>query len=1016
MDIRNYFTPKNGNKRKRDNDGEDDDDFQVTKKKAVKKKSKKGGVIFDSDSDSDDAKTSSKNSAKPLSKTNGSSFKKQCTLQLKKTPSPVKRKEIDVASFFGSSPVQRSNKRTGKDGDQKRVTPKPSVPMELEDHSDEDFQETLEKLDKKNTVSRKNESAASKLANKMRTAKVLAPETPETEPQRRSPRKHIKQETPTKSKKAKAEEVEKAVKKEQTKASPKIEIKHKPVLKESNPKATVQTNKDGGDSAEKKRGGPSYRSYLQREGPRFLGAREFPKGEEGCLEGLSFVFTGVIEYFDKDELKFHIEKLEGAIRTSISKKTSYVIIGREPGEAKTQKAEDLKIKTLDEEGLYKLISSRPGKKKSPPPKTTDSKPAKLPVNVAKPSASSNLKDDSRIKGEEKKTSLTDQFSWTPKSSNTQSQESDSQGSGAYSQESLGRPGPQDVKTEGKSLGSPQMWVDKYKPNSSKQIIGQQGPKSNAKKLTVWLERWQDNNFGTNKERAKFNRDEGFAFKGALLSGPPGVGKTTTAQVVCKELGFTYFELNASDARNKKTLQETVSEYLDNTVLGSFFVAKSKAQDHHNHCLIMDEVDGMSGNEDRGGIQELIQLIKGSRVPVICICNDRSHPKIRSLCNYCFDLRFQRPRLPQIKGAMLSVAFKEGVKIPPQVVENMIMASNQDVRQVLHNMSMWAAGQRSEKTHNETKTGGEPEAVKKDLKMGAWDVVRQVFSSSPEKEKMTFNDKVGLFFHDYSIAPLFVQENYTSVIPHKAKGDIKKHLDLLSKTADSIAMGDLVDRHIRGSMAWKLLPLQAVFASVLPGEYMRGHMGGMINFPSWLGKNSSRGKSHRLLQELQTHMRMSASSSLQSINQEYLPQLRKRLTDPLLVLGSDGTTEVVDLLNSYDLTREDFDNILELTQYSGFKEPMKSVPPKVKAAFTRAFNKSSHLNPYGIDIGTKPKSRKGPPVGFEDQDEIEGDTQEEEEEDDMAAVAKLKVKAKNQPDKTKKGKGPVKGKGTRKGAK
>jgi replication factor C subunit 1 len=62
---------------------------------------------------------------------------------------------------------------------------------------------------------------------------------------------------------------------------------------------------------------------------------------------------------------------------------------------------------------------------------------------------------------------------------------------------------------------------------------------------------------------------------------------------------------------------------------------------------MDEVDGMAGNEDRGGIQELIQLIKSSRVPVICMCNDRHHPKIRSLTNYCFDLQFSRPNAKQI---------------------------------------------------------------------------------------------------------------------------------------------------------------------------------------------------------------------------------------------------------------------------------------------------------------------------------------------------------------------------------
>lgn len=63
---------------------------------------------------------------------------------------------------------------------------------------------------------------------------------------------------------------------------------------------------------------------------------------------------------------------------------------------------------------------------------------------------------------------------------------------------------------------------------------------------------------------------------------------------------------------------------------------------------MDEVDGMAGNEDRGGVQELIQLIKQSRVPIICMCNDRNHPKIRSLANYCFDLRFSKPRAEQIK--------------------------------------------------------------------------------------------------------------------------------------------------------------------------------------------------------------------------------------------------------------------------------------------------------------------------------------------------------------------------------
>lgn len=63
---------------------------------------------------------------------------------------------------------------------------------------------------------------------------------------------------------------------------------------------------------------------------------------------------------------------------------------------------------------------------------------------------------------------------------------------------------------------------------------------------------------------------------------------------------------------------------------------------------MDEVDGMAGNEDRGGIQELIQLIKHTSIPIICMCNDRNHQKMRSLVNYCYDLKFTPPRPEQLK--------------------------------------------------------------------------------------------------------------------------------------------------------------------------------------------------------------------------------------------------------------------------------------------------------------------------------------------------------------------------------
>lgn len=68
------------------------------------------------------------------------------------------------------------------------------------------------------------------------------------------------------------------------------------------------------------------------------------------------------------------------------------------------------------------------------------------------------------------------------------------------------------------------------------------------------------------------------------------------------------------------------------------------------------------------------------------------------------------------------------------------------------------------------------------------------------------------------------------------------------------MSDMVDAKMRGSNNWGLLETQAFFASVFPGHYMEGHIGGQIDFPAWLGKNSKKTKFHRLLNEVQSHTR------------------------------------------------------------------------------------------------------------------------------------------------------------------
>ena len=296
------------------------------------------------------------------------------------------------------------------------------------------------------------------------------------------------------------------------------------------------------------------------------------------------------------------------------------------------------------------------------------------------------------------------------------------------------------------------WVDKYRPQDLKSLAGQNTDKSPARKLLHWLKEWGHNNLGLNglMKKPKPNpfaaQHDGTAFKAALLSGPPGIGKTSAAVICCRELGLKYVEMNASDARNKKLLSEKTAQLIGSRQMDEFFSGEKPNNNPHEvtHVLIMDEVDGMSGNQDRGGVAEVIQMIKETKIPVICICNDRMHPKIRSLANHCFDLRFQRPRSEQIKARLMTIIAREKLKISNDVLNDLMEASNHDIRQCIYSLQLIAAG-----------ASGVIE--KKDISVNIFEAAKKILSNDTDMAT-----KQEMFFSDYSIMPLFIQENYPNV--------------------------------------------------------------------------------------------------------------------------------------------------------------------------------------------------------------------------------------------------------------
>lgn len=255
--------------------------------------------------------------------------------------------------------------------------------------------------------------------------------------------------------------------------------------------------------------------------------------------------------------------------------------------------------------------------------------------------------------------------------------------------------------------------------------------------------------------------------------------------------------------------------------------------------------------------------------------------------------------------------------------------------------------------------------------------------------MSFYDKCDLFFHDYSMGPLFVQENYLRVKPTNSKCILEN----VAKAADSLSVGDLVEKRIRSNMAWSMLPTQAVFSSVLPGEYMSGVITSQIHFPAFLGKISRSNKRKRMAQEIHDHTRAVTSGSRLSVRLDYAQFLVQAIVTPLKEKGLEGVTDALEVIREYRLLREDIESLLELTTWPKMKSSWEQVDSKVKAALTRAYNKE--INPYSYSAQAGVKKKKSSEYS-EEFDELNDDDDkpppsDDEEEDSLENNALIKIK-------------------------
>jgi len=195
-----------------------------------------------------------------------------------------------------------------------------------------------------------------------------------------------------------------------------------------------------------------------------------------------------------------------------------------------------------------------------------------------------------------------------------------------------------------------MWSEKHRP---KKIIDMVGNEESRKSFVEWLTKWK------------------VGAKPILLVGPPGIGKTTLANLAAREFGYDLVGMNASDVRNKSNIEELLSPLLGNmSLLGK-------------PMIFIDEVDGIHGRADFGGVEALLKILKEPTIPIILAANSDDSDKMKNIKKTTKTV-YLKPVPPRLLGLYLSKVLKEETaKLSPGTIIKIVVECRGDIRSLLN---------------------------------------------------------------------------------------------------------------------------------------------------------------------------------------------------------------------------------------------------------------------------------------------------------------------------------------------
>ncbi len=305
-----------------------------------------------------------------------------------------------------------------------------------------------------------------------------------------------------------------------------------------------------------------------------------------------------------------------------------------------------------------------------------------------------------------------------------------------------------------------MWSEKYRPQSLLDMVGNEEVKVS---YVEWLGKWIKGS------------------KPILLVGPPGIGKTTLATLCARQFGYDLIGLNASDVRSKQRIQEILGPVLGNaSVLG-------------RPMIFVDEVDGIHGRSDYGGVEALVDLLKEPTVPIVLAANSDRSDKMKAIkkATKTIQLRPIPPRL--LRLYLESILKKEGTSLGIGTILKLVIQSRGDIRSLLNSAQALV-------------TGFEPQTEKSFVTMDVEESINSFF-------KAKSIDEARAILYSLRIDPREkIDAFYSSVITSDlSKEDMQQMLQVISEA-------DMIYGKIIKTQDWRLL---RYLDSTLLGLYKDG---------------------------------------------------------------------------------------------------------------------------------------------------------------------------------------------------